>query len=248
MACENSSTDSGNSNTKTSEVSDKKTSIIGKWYYNSEDDRYYYQFFSDGKVNYSYYQNIGSQSSILNSFIIVEGHWSYLNDEKNKFTVGWKDSIDCWYDIISEDAEKLVVTKDSSGPVGRGLGSVTNLLKSAKTVVYTVDEEILDLIGTWYYDSTKEGKYLSFQKDGICYYHYYQYYGTGSFSSFNAWVSQKGIWNYSSSSKTLTVTMNGEVSYHYEIVSLNSLNLQIKMKENNPTGSSMIYSNSMLYK
>ena len=247
-ACDNVSNNSTIEDTEITKITDPKPSIIGKWYYNSEDDRYYYQFLSNGKVYYRYYQNLGSPTSALNTFITVEGHWSYLNDEKTKFTVGWKDSVDRWYNIISEDDEKLVIASDPAGPAGSGLGSITNLLKSAKTVIFTVDSEITDLMGTWYYDETKDGKSINFQTDGICYYRYYQYYGEGTFSNLNRWVSQKGIWNYSSSSKVLSITMNGEVTYYYLIESLSKNNVKLVLRENNPAGKSMIYSNSVLYK
>ena len=121
-ACDNVSNNPTVVDKETTEVTETKPSIIGKWYYNSEDDRYYYQFLSNGKVYYRYYQNIGSTTSSLNSFVTVEGTWSYINTEKTKFSVGWKDSINCWYNIISENNEKLVVAKDPSGPAGRGLG------------------------------------------------------------------------------------------------------------------------------
>lgn len=247
-ACDNVSDNPTVVDKETTEVTETKPSIIGKWYYNSEDDRYYYQFLSNGKVYYRYYQNIGSPTSSLNSFVTVEGTWSYINTEKTKFSVGWKDSINCWYNIISENDEKLVVVKDPSGPAGRGLGAVTDLLKKAKTVVYTIDDEIINLMGIWYYDETKEGKSINFQKDGICYYRYYQYFGEGTFSSLNGWVSQKGVWNYSATNKILSITMNGEVTYYYLIENLTTTNVKLVLRENNPAGKSMIFSDSILYK
>ena len=143
-----------------------------------------------------------------------------MNIEKNSFSISWDDSIACWYDIISEDNEKLVVKRREDGPVGLGLGDVTNLLKSAKTVVYTVDEEIKGLIGTWYYDETKNGKSIKFQVDGICYCKYYQNYGSGTFSNLNGWVTRKGVWHYSKENKLLSITMDSEISYYYDILSI----------------------------
>ena len=223
-------------------------SIIGKWYYNSEDDRYYYQFISNGTVYYQYYQNIGSETSALNTFITKIGNWSYLNIEKNSFSISWDDSIACWYDIISEDNEKLVVKRREDGPVGLGLGDVTNLLKSAKTVVYTVDEEIKGLIGTWYYDETKNGKSIKFQVDGICYCKYYQNYGSGTFSNLNGWVTRKGVWHYSKENKLLSITMNSEISYYYDISDLSSTTVTLKLPSDSPAGTSIVYSANPLYK
>ncbi len=217
-------------------------SLVRKWYYNSDDDRYYYEFKSNGTVIYSYYQNIGPLNSALNSFVTKKGHWSYLNEEKTKFSIGWDDCIDCWYDITSEDSEKMEIRKDGSGPAGCGLRSVTTLLKSAQKVVYNINEDIKDLIGTWYYDETKDGKYLKFQPDGICYYHYYQDYGQSTLlSDLNGWVDLKGTWKYNSDAKTLSISMNGEISYHYDIVSLTKNECRLKMSENNPGYTSMIY-------
>ena len=42
IACDNVSNNSTIVDKKTTEVTETKPSIIGKWYYNSEDDRYYY--------------------------------------------------------------------------------------------------------------------------------------------------------------------------------------------------------------
>ncbi len=224
----------------------KNPSIIGKWFYNSEDDRYYYQFNQDGTVYHRYYQNIGPLTSGLNGFVTSGGHWAYLNEEKSKFKIGWTDSVDCWYDIISEDNEKILIAKDLTGPMGRGLENITELLKSAKTVIYTVDEEIANLMGTWYYDENKSGKSLKFQEDGYCYFHYYQeVYGL---SQLSGQVTAKGIWNYSTDTKILAITMSGEVTYYYEIINLNPSSVMLQMPEHNPANKSMIYSGSMLYK
>ena len=112
----------------------KTPSIVGKWYYNSEDDRYYYQFESDGSVLHSYYQDLGSLGGRLNVFVTQLGSWGYENDGKTKFWVAMNGNIACYYDIISEDDEKLVIKKDSSRSAGIGLGYVTELLKTAKKV------------------------------------------------------------------------------------------------------------------
>ncbi len=112
----------------------KTPSIVGKWYYNSEDDRYYYQFYSDGRMSHRYYQDLGSIGGGLNAFVTQPGSWGYENDNKTKFWVAMRGNIACYYDILYEDDEKLVIKKDSSRSAGLGLGSVTNLLKSAKKV------------------------------------------------------------------------------------------------------------------
>ncbi len=247
-ACDNVSNNSTILDMEDTKLIRTNPSIIGKWYYNSEDDRYYYQFLNNGTVYYRYYQNIGPKISALNSFITKSGNWSYLDEEKTKFTVGWDDSIDCWYDIVCEDEEKLIVRRCGDGPAGRGLGSVTNLLKSAKTVTYVVDEEVQNLIGTWYYDKTKDGKSISFQTDGICYCKYYQYVGSGTFSSLNGWVSRKGIWHYNSSTKLLSITMDSEISYYYDISDLTSTSVTLKLPSNSPAGTSIVYSGTQLYK
>ena len=93
-ACDNVSNNPTVVDKETTEVTETKPSIIGKWYYNSEDDRYYYQFLSNGKVYYRYYQNIGSPTSSLNSFVTVEGTWSYhdiivLKPELDAYVKKW---------------------------------------------------------------------------------------------------------------------------------------------------------------
>lgn len=232
------------------EVPNKRPSIIGKWYYDSEDDRKYYNFLANGVVYYRYYRNLGNiaSSTSLNSFVTEGGKWSYLNEEKTRFSIGWDGSIDCWYDIISEDNEKLVIKKNNSGPAGRGLGSVTSLLKNAKTVAQIEKDEFSELLGIWYYDETKDGKSLTFKKDGVCSYYYYQYYGEGLFSSLNCWIYKNGKWHYSFESKILTITINGEISYSYEIEILTSKNLKFKVLDNGPAGKSIVSSDCLLYK
>ena len=247
FSCYNSSNEITSNNTPIEKNEKHTPSIVGKWFYNSEDDRYYCNFLSNGTVCYVYYQDVGPKTSALNDFVSKVGKWSYINEEKTKFSISWDDSVDCWYDIISEDDEKIVIAKDLSGPLGFGLFSITELLKNAKKVIFTVDNEISDLMGTWYFDETKNGKYLSFQKDGYCFYHYYQEFG-GSYSHLSGYVTAKGIWHYSSDTKILAITMNGEVTYYYEIVNLTSNSVILKMPENNPAGKSIIYSDSQLYK
>ena len=216
-------------------------SITRKWYTNAEDDRYFYEFKTDGSLYYRYYQNIDSSLSNLNTFVTKIGTWRYLNNEKTRFTVGWDDSIDCYYKIEEENSEKLIVTKDSSGPAGRGLGITTELLKSAAIVSYTVPDEIVNLIGIWYYNETKDGKYLKFQTDGICYYHFYQDYGIDS--GLTGWVNIKGIWYYNSETKKISITMKGEITYSYEIEILNVEILKITGASN-----SMIMNSNQFYK
>lgn len=131
LACSNNSDNSNSSVTDENEGSKTESSseslapaIIGKWYFNSEDDRYYYNFLSDGTIIYSYYQHaIGD----LSGFVTKNGSWKYLNEEKTMFSVSWDDSIACWYDIVIGDSEKLVVRANGAGPVGRGLDGMIRL-------------------------------------------------------------------------------------------------------------------------
>ena len=232
-ACNFNSKKDNNSNIFEDEIQQSKPSIIGKWYYNADDDRYYFHFKDDGTVIKQYYQQLSSsQTSALNTFVSVRGHWAYLNAEKNKFSIGWDDSIDNWYNIISEDENKLVVEIDSSHSSGIGLGGITNLLKSAKKVVYTVPEEIKDLLGSWYYEQTKDGRYMEFKNDGTCYFHYYLSNG-GVMSNLDGWKINNGVWNYGSNK--LTITMHGEKSYDYNIVSLTTDYLELLKIETQST-------------
>jgi len=228
----------------TSPKIEKTPSIIGKWYYNSEDDRYYFNFLANGNCYYQYTKTGTTQQNLNNdSFISMSGTWSYINEEKTKFTVGWKGgSIDSWYNIISEDDEKLVVARDPNYSYGDGLFGFTELLKTAKTVIYTVPEEIELLMGTWYYDSTKDGRYLTFRNDKVCYYHYYQ---TGMLEG---WVTTSGTWGYSTQTKILAITIKGEITYYYDIDTLTFTTLVLSMSENNPSYQSMILPTSQLYK
>jgi hypothetical protein len=200
-------------NQNDSDPSNKSSSIIRKWYINSEDDRYYYDFRSDGTLYYHYFQCIGSPTSGLYGFVTFIGTWSYINEEHTVFSVGWVDSVNCNYDIVEEKSDKLFIKKDINGPAGRGLGSITELLKSAKTVIFTVPEQIINLIGTWYYDDSKTGRYLKIQADGNCYYHYYQNCG----GNLAGWVNINGIWGFDSNTGILDISMAGEVTYTYTI-------------------------------
>ncbi len=238
-----SQTTTSTTTTTTTTTIKKMPSIIGKWYYNPDDDRYFYEFKSNGTLRYGYYVNYGSSFSISPYFTVMGGTWKYINDEKTKFSVGWKDYLDAWYDIISEDDEKIVLKRDcsESAPVGPGLWSGDNvLLKSAKTVTYSVDEEIKGIIGTWYYDQSKDGQYIVFNVDKTFSCRYYYYVGSSSLvSHLNRWTTGKGEWYYNSKTKLIAITMNSEVTYKYEIANLTSENLTLKLAENNPSGSSL---------
>lgn len=224
-SCDTVSNNNPNNDNKNSDLSETTNStsfsIVRKWYTNENDDRYYYDFLSDGTLIWHYYQNIGPATSTLNCFVSKQGIWSYLNDEHTKICIVWKDSVAHYYDIVKETSEKLILQSDASGSVGFGL-STTELLKTALKVTYSIPNEIKELIGTWYYDETKDGKYIQFQEDGICYIHYYQYIGSGEFSSLNGYVTKKGVWDYNETTKILSITISGEISYYYEISELNS--------------------------
>ena len=172
------------------------------------------------------------------------GTWEYLNEEHSMFAVGWDDSVDRHYVIVEENATGLIIEQDSDGPVGRGLGSTDVLLKSANTVVYSVPEEITDLIGTWYYEPSRDGRYLAFQEDGSCLYRYYQDYG----GNLSGWVIRQGDWSYDSATDILTITMSGEVSYHYTIDELSSTALVISLADNNSGSSSSIYTDGQFFR
>ena len=233
----NSNKNNNNSEPENTELitTPKTPSIIGKWYYNSEDDRYYFYFKNDGTVIYQYYQHLSnSPTSNLNNFVSKSGRWSYLNTEKTKFAVGWSDSIDSWYNIVSEDDDKLVVSPDPNNNCGFGLYGITELLKTAKKVVYTVPDEISNLIGTWYYDETKDGNYITFQIDKKCYYHYYVNNG-GAVSNLDGWHSLNGVWSYKSETNSLGITMNGELAFSYDIIEFTSDRLLLRMSANNPS-------------
>ena len=172
------------------------------------------------------------------------GTWRFVNTDKTKFAVGWTGTVERWYDIVSIDSEKIIISPDSSGPCGSGLGSVTNLLKSAKSKTQNNNTENSELAGKWYYNESKTGKYLDLQLNGKCqYYHYQDIAGTTA----DGWVISNGEWNYSSNEKKLSIGMNGEISYTYEVVELTTNTLQIKPLSDSPTGSS-IFSESKYYR
>lgn len=234
-------------NTET--ISEPKTqSIIGKWYFDPEDDRCYIHFKEDRTLIYQYKKlQSGLTSSHTITFGSKIGRWSYLNNEKTKFTVGWNDSIDSWYDIVSENDDKLVISPDPNNNCGFGLFGITELLKTAKKVVYTVPDEISNLIGDWYYDETKDGNYITFKIDKSCYYHYYVKNG-GAESSLDGWHSLSGEWSYKAGSNKLGICMNGELAFSYDIIEFTSKRLLLRMSENNPSAQSAIYKNAYLYK
>lgn len=219
-------------------------SLARTWYTNPDDDRYYYDFRPDGSLHHRYYQDYGANGGNLNGFVTVIGTWEYLNEEHSMFAVGWGDSVDRHYVIVEENATGLIIEQDSDGPVGRGLGSTGVLLKSANTVINSVPEEITDLIGTWYYDRSHEGRYLAFQEDGTFLYRHYQDYG----GNLSGWVIRQGDWSYDSATDVITITMSGEVSHHYAIDELSSTALVISPADNNPGSSSSIYTDGQFFR
>ena len=216
-------------------------SLERKWYTNIDDDRYYISFSSDGNFDLRYYQHLSTSPSNLNSFITKNGSWKYLNTEHTKFSIGWEDSIDCYYTITNETSEKITIEKDISGPMGRGLENYVELYKYAKSISIQVPEEIAYLVGTWYYDANRSGKYLLIKNDGNCIYHHYQDFG--STSNLTGWVNTIGNWIYNTSNKELVITMSGEISYHYHIDKLSIDRLTLS-----GTTSSMITNTGTFYK
>lgn len=214
------------------------------WYTNPDDDRYYYDFRPDGSLHHRYYQDYGSIGGDLNGFVTAVGSWEYLNEERSRFTVGWDDSVDRHYVIADNNATGIVVETDPDGPVGRGLGSTTALLRSARTVTYSVPDEITKLIATWYYEPSGDGQYLAFQGDGTCLYRYYQDYG----GNLSGWVTREGDWSFDTTTGILTITMSGEVSYHYSIDELTSTTLVLSLSEDNPGSDSSIYTDGQFYR
>lgn len=218
-------------------------SLARTWYTNPDDDRYYYAFSPDGTLHHRYYQYFGSHGGGLNGFVTVIGTWNYLNEEQNSFSVGWNDSVDRHYLIVEVNETGLIIEQAPGGPVGRGLGSTDILLRSADTVTYSIPEEIAGLLGTWYYDTSREGQSLAFHEDGTCLYWYYQDFG----GHLTGWVSKSGHWHYNPTTHILTITMSGEVSYHYEIDELSSSSLVMSLAGGNP-GISMIYSDGQFFR
>lgn len=223
--------------------SDGTFSLARTWYTNPDDDRYSYSFRADGSLHHRYYQYFGSHGGGLNGFVTKIGTWSYLNEDQNSFSVGWSDSVDRHYLIVEVNDTGVIIEPAPGGPVGRGLGSTVNLLRSANTVTYSVPEEIAGLIGTWYYDTVLEGRSLRFREDGTCVYWYYQDFG----GQLTGWVSKSGHWFYNVTTHNLTITMSGEVSYHYEIEELSSNSLVISLPGGNPS-ISMIYSDGQFFR
>lgn len=111
-------------------------------------------------------------------------------------------------------------------------------------MTYEVPEEILPLIGPWYYEETRDGESLTFHEDSSCVFHYYQDYG----GYLTGWVSRTGSWRYDSEDNIISITMPGEITYPYilEIRTIDTLFLE--PPENGPGGTSMIYSGTCLYK
>ena len=94
----------------------------------------------------------------------------------------------------------------------------------------------------------KNGKSIKFQVDGICYCKYYQNYGSGTFSNLNGWVTRKGVWHYSKENKLLSITMDSEISYYYDISDLSSTTVTLKLSSDSPAGTSIVYSANPLYR
>lgn len=223
-------------------------SIVGKWYYDINDDRNYYQFFENGKA-YQHYYNPGSFYDFNQHQIITNnGEWEYINKEQTTVSIKWDYYKAKWYDIVEETDEKLILKENPDGPSGKGLENNTTLLKKANKIVYTIPEEISNLIGTWYYDDSKDGKYLEFNIDGHCYYHYYQDYSSGTFSSLNGWVTNIGIWTYSTENKTISITMKDSIAYTYSFEILTPEIMKLVLTKNNPSGVSHFHNDGLFYK
>ena len=82
---------------------------------------------------------------------------------------------------------------------------------------------------------------MKFQADGTCQYYYYQYYGPSS--GLTGWVNKNGVWSYNTETQLLSITMNGEISYSYDIELLNLMSLKIT-----GSSSSIINNEDQFYK
>ncbi len=215
-------------------------SITRKWYTNADDDRYYFEFCTDGIIHYRYYQEFSSSSN-LNAFVTKNGTWRYLDDDNTQFSVDWDDSVECYYNIVNIEVDKIMLEKNIDGPAGMGLGTILVLLKNANNISFIVPEEIVNFIGTWFYNETKDGRYLKFQTDSTCQYHYYQDFGPSS--GLTGWVTKNGDWLYNTETKLVSITMNGEISYSYEIELLNFASLKLT-----GSSSSIINNEGQFYK
>lgn len=220
-------------------------SIEGTWYTNPEDNRYYIKFGSDGSFIWRYYQNIGSQTSNLNGFVTQTGKWYLDEKNKNAFYVQLERSTAVQYEIIEKDINSITVKKEYAGT---GFGNQVVLYRNSKTFVYTVHSDIEKLMGTWYYDETKTGKYLKFDKDKYCYHHYFQGDPSKPESALNGWVTTRGIWNYNENTKILSITMNSEITYYYLITTLTDTMLELTMDTHNPAGHSYLYNPNPFYR
>ena len=78
----------------------------------------------------------------------------------------------------------------------RSIGDL-KLYKTAKNLADSIPKEISKLVGTWYYDESKTGRYLKFQTDRICWHYHY----SNSLVTYNGptsgWISTKGLWDMS---------------------------------------------------
>lgn len=222
--------------------STKSYNISGKWYTNPDDDRYYYDFRSDGTLVYSRLNTgIGSTKD---SFVTYTGDWGMSNQNSPKFYARLQSSIANEYEVISINNSTLTIKKTQ----GSGLSiSETTFYKTAKKVDLRkpIPQELSGILTTWYYDETLDGNYISFTDTGKVYYHYYIKPSNLSTNK-DGWKGLDGTWSYNENTHLFNITMSGEIGYSYEINQLTDHYL--KLKNTNSSISSSIYKNGEFYK
>lgn len=216
------------------------SSVVRTWYINPLDDRLSYEFGAGGVLNYHYFNS--------GRFATEKGSWEYRNDDHTSLVVRLPNEVDqpyftlerhttdAWYNILEENDTKMHVSRDTSGPGGRGLGTTTELLKTINTPSLILPA----LVGKWYYDAAKDGRWLYLEETGNCYYYHLQ-----SFLGGSDWVSHAGVWFYRASTNQVWIFMDGELDYPYPVLELSNSSLKLGYTDK---GAGSIYSTERLYR
>lgn len=200
--------------TESTQITNEKFSILGKWYTTPDDDRFYYEFNSNGKFSYYYYEKSISGNPVDDIVERSDGKWEYINDDFTSFFLQFYTIDSNGFEHKSRKNKYKVAEENDMTLTLKGIDGIGDLklYKTAKNLADSIPEEISKLVGTWYYDESKIGRYLKFQTDKICWHYHYSNSLVTSNGPTSGWISTKGLWSYVESNNTLSITEWGNIS------------------------------------